>query len=58
MDSFSEAMRARNARLMERECSNLKDEIDRLELSRKMLDKQLKNVMNLVSAYLNRSGLN
>ena len=56
-DGIPAATRARNAELMERECSNLMDEIDRLDLSRKMLDKQLRNVMNLVGAYLNWSGL-
>lgn len=48
MDSYSEQIRTRSAYLMRKECSNLKNEIDRLDASRKIVDKQLKNVMNLV----------
>lgn len=35
--------------IMNRECANLLSEIERLENSRRMQDKRLKNVMNLVS---------
>ena len=55
MDSFSKSIRIRSADLMKRECSNLMNEIDRLNASRRMVDKQLKNVMNLVGVYLNPS---
>jgi len=58
MDSFPEDILTRSADLMERECSNLMNEVDRLDSSRKMLDKQLRNVMNLVGAYFSCSGLN
>ncbi|PPQ75298.1 hypothetical protein CVT24_007521 [Panaeolus cyanescens] len=37
--------------MMVRECANLLSEIDRLENSRRMQDKRLKNVMNLVSGF-------
>jgi hypothetical protein len=55
MDSISKAIRIRSADLMRRECSNLMNEIDRLDASRKMVDKQLKNVTNLVGVDLNLS---
>lgn len=48
MESFPKPIRLRSAELMKRECSNLMNEIERLDTSRKMVDKQLKNVMNLV----------
>jgi hypothetical protein len=56
MESFPEAIRTRSTDLMMRECSNLHNEIDRLDMSRRMLDRQLKNVMNLVCNFFNRSG--
>lgn len=57
MDSLPKAMRNRSRELMKRECSNLMNEITRLDTSRKIVDKQLKNVMNLVgsSGYRGRS---
>ena len=58
MDSLSQEIRKRSADLMERECTNLKNEIKRLDASRKIVDKQLKNVMNLVGVYLDLSRLN
>jgi hypothetical protein len=51
MESFSEEIREHSAELMNRECNNLLNEIDRLDMSRKMQDKRLMNVMNLVGAY-------
>ncbi|KAF8892914.1 hypothetical protein BD779DRAFT_1436236 [Infundibulicybe gibba] len=39
--------------LMERECQNLLNEIERLEMGRRMQDKRLKNVMNLVFSSVN-----
>jgi len=53
MESFPEAIRTRSTDLMMRECSNLHNEIDRLDMSRRMLDRQLKNVMNLVFSSVN-----
>jgi hypothetical protein len=50
MESFPKEIRDDSAELMKRECSNLKNEIDRLEMGRKMQDKRLRNVMNLVRA--------
>lgn len=55
MDSFSKETRLRSAELMESECSNLMNEIDRLDASRRMLEKQLEVVINLVNAWLNSS---
>jgi hypothetical protein len=57
MDSFTEAIRMRSTELMMRECSNLINEINRLEMSRKLLDRQLKNVMNLVCYFLQLCGV-
>ena len=48
METYEEDKRNESAMLMERECSNLQGEIDRLEMGRKMQDKRLRNVMNLV----------
>jgi archaellum component FlaC len=49
MESYSEEIRNHSAELMDKECSNLINEIKRLEMGRRMQDKRLKNVMNLVS---------
>jgi hypothetical protein len=49
MDSLK-ATRLLSAESMEKECSNLMNEIDRLDASRRMLAKQLEVVMNLVNA--------
>jgi hypothetical protein len=43
--------RERSRGLMQMECENLISEIDRLEKSRVMQGKRLKNVMNLVCVY-------
>jgi hypothetical protein len=48
MDGLSKEERRFSRRLLERECKNLLIEIGRLEKSRTMQDKRLKNVMNLV----------
>lgn len=40
-----------NADLMGRECENLLSEINRLEMSLRMQDRRMKNVMHLVSAF-------
>ncbi|KAF8236168.1 hypothetical protein L208DRAFT_1253151 [Tricholoma matsutake] len=48
LDSFPKPTRLRSADLMKRECTNLMNEIDRLDMSREMVDKQLKSVMNLL----------
>lgn len=48
MDSFSDEDRLFSRRVLERECHNLLLEIERLEMARRMQDKRLKNVMNLV----------
>jgi hypothetical protein len=48
MDALSEEEREFSRGLLERECKNLLSEISRLEGSRSMQDKRLKNVMNLV----------
>ncbi|KAF5384252.1 hypothetical protein D9615_003334 [Tricholomella constricta] len=53
MDSVSEQERAYSAHLMKRECQNLLSEINRLDNGRKMQDKRLKNVMNLVFSSVN-----
>lgn len=52
MESVSEEKRKESAELLERECDNLMNEIARLDLSRKMQDKRLLNVMNLVDIYV------
>ena len=48
LDSLSPEEIAFSRRLMDRECANLLTEIERLEMGRKMQDRRLKNVMNLV----------
>lgn len=53
MDACPEAERVFSRNLLERECKNLLSEIDRLEQGRKMQDKRLKNVMNLVFSSVN-----
>ncbi len=46
--ALSEEEKAFSLGLLEKECTNLLLDIDRLEQSRQMQDKRLKNVMNLV----------
>ena len=58
MDSLPSEIREHSAELMERECSNLQNEIHRLEKGRQMQDKRLMNVMNLVGPYSNCLALN
>ncbi|KAG6907533.1 hypothetical protein DXG01_008569 [Tephrocybe rancida] len=53
MDSVSPEEQKSSAALMARECDNLLSEIERLEQGRKMQDKRLKNVMNLVFSSVN-----
>ncbi|GLB39824.1 putative corA-like Mg2+ transporter protein [Lyophyllum shimeji] len=53
MESYSKAEREYSAHLMKRECQNLLSEINRLEMGRRMQDKRLKNVMNLVFSRVN-----
>ena len=48
MESFSEEAQKYGRDLLNRECANLLNEINRLEMGRKMQDRRLKNVMNLV----------
>lgn len=48
MDALDADARNESSGLMDRECNYLLSEIKRLEMSRKMQDKRLKNVMNLV----------
>lgn len=48
MDRLPEEDRLFSRKLLEKECNNLSIEIERLEMSRRMQDKRLKNVMNLV----------
>jgi hypothetical protein len=45
---FSKAGKEQSTKLMEKECNNLLHQIERLEMSRKMQDKRLRNVMQLV----------
>lgn len=52
MDSVSEEIREHSKSVMTRECANLLSEIERLEMGRRMQDKRLKNVMNLVRRIL------
>jgi hypothetical protein len=52
MDALPSEERLFSLSLLERECRNLLDEVDRLEKGRRMQDKRLKNVMNLVRAPL------
>ncbi|KAL0563537.1 hypothetical protein V5O48_018530, partial [Marasmius crinis-equi] len=53
MDAESEETRDFSKTLLEKECHNLLSEIDRLEMGRRMQDKRLKNVMNLVFSTVN-----
>ncbi|KAG5644685.1 hypothetical protein DXG03_007985 [Asterophora parasitica] len=53
MDSVLKEDRDYSSHLMKRECENLLSEIDRLDKGRKMQDKRLKNVMNLVFSSVN-----
>lgn len=48
LESLSDKDREYSKNLMQRECSNLLTEIERLEMSRRMQDRRLKNVLNLV----------
>ncbi|RDB19710.1 hypothetical protein Hypma_013163 [Hypsizygus marmoreus] len=48
MQSASKEDQENGTSWMRRECANLLSEIDRLEMGRRMQDKRLKNVMNLV----------
>ena len=48
MDSIPQSTRLRSVELMKRECANLTNEINRLDMSRKIVDEQSQNVMNLV----------
>lgn len=50
MDSLPEEERVFSGKLLQKECDHLLIEIERLEMGRKMQDKRLKNVMNLVCA--------
>ncbi|KAH8829102.1 hypothetical protein DL96DRAFT_1596644 [Flagelloscypha sp. PMI_526] len=51
MDADADVKHSR--RLLEQECYNLLSEIERLEMGRRMQDKRLKNVMNLVFSSVN-----
>jgi hypothetical protein len=51
MESQPEADRIFSRKSIEKECDNLLTEIERLDSSRNMQDKRLKNVMNLVSYF-------
>jgi len=53
LDSLSAAERVHARELMRRECNHLLSEISRLEQSRIMQDKRLKNVMNLAFSTVN-----
>ncbi|KAK0484497.1 hypothetical protein IW261DRAFT_1456929 [Armillaria novae-zelandiae] len=53
MDTLPEKDKQFSRKLLEKECRNLLSEIDRLEMSRRMQDKRLKNVMNLVFSSVN-----
>ncbi|KAJ7481617.1 hypothetical protein FB451DRAFT_1236610 [Mycena latifolia] len=53
MDACPEEERVFSRNLLERECKNLLGEINRLEMGRRMQDKRLKNVMNLVFSSVN-----
>ncbi|KAF9260451.1 hypothetical protein L218DRAFT_962611 [Marasmius fiardii PR-910] len=53
MDAEPEDIRQFSRRLLERECNLLLNEIDRLEMGRRMQDKRLKNVMHLVFSSVN-----
>ena len=51
MESFPPAVRDLSERLMQRECKNLLNEIDRLENGRDMQEKRLTNVTHLVNRF-------
>ncbi|KAK0460693.1 uncharacterized protein EV420DRAFT_1533668 [Desarmillaria tabescens] len=53
MDNLPEGDKQFSRTLLEKECRNLLSEIGRLEMSRRMQDKRLKNVMNLVFSSVN-----
>ncbi|KAK0205522.1 hypothetical protein DFS33DRAFT_1487588 [Desarmillaria ectypa] len=53
MDSLPQEEKLFSRTLLEKECRNLLSEIGRLEMSRRMQDKRLKNVMNLVFSSVN-----
>lgn len=48
-------MQTHSAMMMKRECGNLLTDIDRLESSRRMQAKRLKNVMDLVWTFSNKT---
>lgn len=52
MDSFSDAIRKQSEKLMQRECKNLINEIQRLDKGRAMQDERLKNVTHLVGRFM------
>jgi len=52
-DSVSEEERALSKEMLRRECSNILQEIERLESGRMMQDRRLKNVMDLVFSSVN-----
>ncbi|KAF9048217.1 hypothetical protein BDZ89DRAFT_1057791, partial [Hymenopellis radicata] len=53
MAALSEEEKELSHGLLQKECTNLISDIDRLEQSRQMQDKRLKNVMNLVFSSVN-----
>ena len=52
-DSVSEEERLLSKAMLQRECSNILQEIERLEKGRMMQDRRLKNVMDLVFSSVN-----
>ena len=52
MDSLPEDLQHHGRNLLNRECASLLNEINRLEMSRGMQEKRLKNVIDLVTAFL------
>ena len=52
MDGISEEDRIFSAKLLNRECDNLMNEIERLNAELSTQERRLKNVMDLVSSYL------
>jgi len=53
MDALSDEDRTMSRKLLEKECLNLLIEVERLEKSREMQERRLKNVMNLVFSTVN-----
>ncbi|KAE9410090.1 hypothetical protein BT96DRAFT_847881 [Gymnopus androsaceus JB14] len=53
MDALSEDERFFSRQLLQKECNNLLIEVERLESSRRMQERRLKNVMNLVFSTVN-----